>query len=269
MQWFEDKEQYTSDAPLLPEIEAQPELDLVRVYPNGKTQSGWNIKEYMENHEAGAFKPRRALKFYDMYNMAFGISMRSVPYIAIDIDGKNGGIETANALRLTKTAAEISKSQNGFHIIYEVPFTQWNEKRGFDELPDILGILPGIDIKGTGILYHYPGQLWNTHPIMPLPQKLFELVASTRDTRRLRRLSRVNTSDMDPDDLVIAHDQLKTELAGKFTQGGRNQKLYAIGSQMRAAAYPDWDSALYERGAQIGLDMDEVTSIIRNIEAYS
>ncbi|QDF16030.1 DNA primase/polymerase [Microbacterium phage LilyLou] len=273
MQWFEDREQYTETEPVAPEIMRRfgEQMDLVRVYPNGMTQPGWNIKEYMENHDRGAFKPRRALRFYSKYDMPFGIIMRSVPLVGIDIDGKNGGIETANALRLTRSLAEVSKSNNGYHVVYEIPFTQWHELRGYDELPDLLGLVPGVDIKGTGILFHYPGQRWNRLPIAPLPQKLFELISGARDSRRLRRLSRPATSaaTMDPDDLVILHDQLRTELNGKFVKGGRNQKLFALGAQMRTAGFPSWETALYDRGHQIGLDIDEVTSIIKNIEAYS
>ncbi|QKY80360.1 DNA primase/polymerase [Microbacterium phage Pabst] len=271
MQWFEDNEQYINDEPVATQIQAEhgDKLDLVRLYPNGKTQAGWNAKEYMDNHKRGAFAPRRALRFFNKYDMPFGMLMRSVPLVGIDIDGKNGGIETSNALRLTRSLAETSRSGNGYHVIYSVPFTQWHDQRGYDELPDIIGLLPGVDIKGTGLLFHHSTQKWNNLQIAPLPQKLFELISGARDARRLRRLSRVDTFDMDPDDLVIAHDQLKTELAGRFTPGGRNQKLFAIGSQMRAAAYENWEQALYDRGEQIGLDLDEVTSIIRNIEAYS
>ena len=272
MQWFEDKTQYTEDTPVPLEITEKygDRLDLARVYPNGKTQPGWNVKEYMENHDKGAFRPRRALRFFNKYNMPFGMLMRSVPLLGVDIDGKNGGIETSNALRLPRTLAETSKSGDGFHCVYSIPFTQWHELRGYDELPDLIGLIPGVDIKGTGLLFHYPGQMWNTRPIVPLPEKLFGLISGARDARRLRRLSRPTSAEtIDPDDLVIIHDQLKTELAGRYAIGGRNQKLFAIGAQMRTAGYPDWEQALYDRGEQIGLDLDEVTSIIQNIEAYA
>ncbi|QGH78643.1 DNA primase/polymerase [Microbacterium phage Wesak] len=271
-QWFEDQKQYTETEPVAPEITQSYDktLDLIRLYPNGKTQSGWNVKEYMENHDRGAFKPRRALKYYDRYGMPFGMVMRSVPLVGIDIDGKNGGVETSGALRLTRSLAETSKSGNGYHVVYSVPYTQWHETRGYDELPDIIGLLPGVDIKGTGILFHFPSQKWNKLPIAPLPQSLFELISNARDSRRLRRLSRATSkTDIDPDDLVIIHDQLKTELNGRFVKGGRNQKLFAIGAQMRTAGYPNWEQALYDRGLEIGLDLDEITSVINNIESYS
>ncbi|QOC56094.1 DNA primase/polymerase [Microbacterium phage Zhengyi] len=272
MQWFEDKEQYIVDEPVAPQImnEYGERLDLVRLFPSGKTQPGWNNKEFMENHDRGAFAPKRALRFFNRYDMPFGLLMRSVPLVGIDIDGKNGGIETSNALRLTRSLAETSRSGDGFHIVYSVPFTQWNPKTGYSELPDLLGLIPGVDIKGTGLLFHHSSQKWNNLRIAPLPPTLFDLITNTRDSRQLRRLAReVKAPEMDPDDLVIVHDQLKTSLEGKFPVGGRNQKLFALGAQMRAAAYPHWEKALYERGAQIGLDKEEISSIIKNIDAYA
>lgn len=268
MQWFENNDQYKVERPV-PQQLGYDKLSLVRVYPNGKTQPGWGAVDFVDNYAKNKFDPQRALKFYQKYEQPFGLVMRSIPFLCVDIDGKNGGVATANTLNLPRTLAERSRSGNGYHLFYRIPYSVWNPLRGYDELPDLIGLVPGVDIKGTGVVFHYPNQRWNSLDVAHIPASLEKLVTGARDVKRITRMARTGVASMDADDLVIVHDQLKTELEGRFTAGGRNQKLFAIGAQMLAVGYPAWDIALYDRGVQIGLDMDEITSIINNIESYS
>jgi hypothetical protein len=172
-------------------------------------------------------------------------------------------------MQLPRTLAEFSRSENGFHLFYEVPGTEWNPLRGYDEFPDIIGLVPGVDIKGTGIVFHYPNQRWNNRELALAPAKLMELIGRARDTKRLTRQMAFGVSTMDPDELVLVHDSLLSDLAGTFEVGKRNSKLFAIGAQLYGAQYPHWDTAIYDRGVQIGLELEEIADIIRNIESYS
>ena len=166
--WFEE-EWYTDDSPLPEElIRTANDLSLVRVFSSGETQPGWGAESFVENFNAGAFRPERALRFYERYSEPFGIVMRSVDLICVDIDGKNGGLETAHILDLPETLAEKSKSGNGYHLFYKV-YGMWDEKYAYNEFPDVIKLIPGVDIKGTGIVYHYPQQRWNSRLIAPLP----------------------------------------------------------------------------------------------------
>ena len=163
-QWFERLDQYVDDNPVPDFLRQEETLSLIRVHSNGQTQPGWGEKKFMKYYKRNAFDPERALRFYHKYGQPFAFVMRSVPHICLDIDGKNGGIETANALELTKTRAEISKSGNGFHILYSMPGTKWHEKLGYNEFPDLNGLLPGIDIRGVGAMFHFHNQRWNERP---------------------------------------------------------------------------------------------------------
>jgi len=266
VQWFEDNEQYTVETPI-PEEFQYGRLSLVRVYPNGKTQPGWGAKDFVTNQEKGLFEKEKALEFYEKYRQPFAFVMRSVPLLCVDIDGKNDGIVTARVMNLPRTLAETSKSGNGYHLYYRMPYTNYGE-RGFDELPDITGLLPGVDIKATGVVFHYPNQRWNNSGIEMIPPTLMELLGRIKSMRWSARVTKEGTSNMDPDELVIVHDLIKHDLYGKFELGNRNNKLYAIGAQMYATGYPAWDTALYDRGLEIGLEMSELSEMIRNIEKY-
>jgi hypothetical protein len=269
MLWFEDNEQYKLDLPSPAQFGFE-HLSLVKVYPNGKTQPGWGAKDFVANMEKGLFEPRKAIRFYEKYQQPFAFVMRSVPLICVDIDGKNGGMQIANALGLNQpTLAERSRSLNGYHLFYRMPYTSWTAGRGYDEFDDIIGLLPGIDIKGTGLVFHYPNQRWNEEDIQLLPPSLAELIGRARDVRRAARITKLGTQDLDEDELVIVHDQLRDELNKKVDIGNRNNRLYAIGAQMFVTQYPSWDLALYDRGVELGLTLEEVTELIKNIEQYA
>ena len=268
-QWFEDSNQYYLNKAIPTEI-SYDKLSLIRVYPStGKTQPGWGGIDFMENYLQNAFSPERAIRFFERYSSPFGIVMRSVPYIVVDIDGKNGGIPTSRVLNLPPTLAETSKSGNGYHLFYLVPDAVWHELRGYDEFPDLIGLVPGVDIKGTGVVYHYPKQRWNGLPIAELPASLYKLLSTARDVKRAARLTREGAQALDDDERMILHDELKEALSKSVPKGMRNQRLYKIGARMFAADYPHWDTALIERGTQLGLEADEIDELIHNITEYS
>jgi hypothetical protein len=266
--WFENLEQYTVENPVPRQLEYD-KLSLVRVYPNGKTQPGWGGKEFVDNYAKNAFDPARALRFYQKYGAPFGIVMRSLPFLCVDIDGKNGGIETARTLNLPETFAERSKSNNGFHLFYRIPYTNWVHDRGFSEYPDLIGLVPGVDIKGTGVVFHHKQQRWNDLEVAEAPVSLMSVVGRARDARRAARVTRSGTQSLDPEELLMVHDELLTDLAGRFEVGKRNQKLFAIAARMLAAGVPHWDTLVYDRGLEIGLELDEIQELINNVDKYS
>jgi len=268
MQWFEDKTQYNITEALPDQILKDPKLALVRVYDSGKTQPGWGAKEFMLNYERKKFFPELALKKYHKYGEPFALVMRSLPLVCVDIDGKNGGELSARAMFLPPTLGEVSRSGNGYHLFYRVPYTDWNDERGYAEFPDIVGLVPGVDIKGTGLVFHYATQRWNDKDIELLPPTLMSLIGQVRDIKMASRLSREGTQNLDEDELVVVHDMLKTELHGKIEQGSRNHKLYAIGARMQAAGYPGWSIEVFDRGLELGLEANELRELIRNVELY-
>jgi len=266
--WFEPIEQY-QDAAAIPRQLTYDKLSLIRVYQSGKTQPGWGGESFVDNYVKNAFDPQRAVKFFDRYSMPFGIVMRSLPFICVDIDGKNGGVETARTLNLPPTFAERSKSGNGYHLFYRVPYTKWNPLRGYDEFPDLIGLIPGVDIKGVGVVFHYVQQRWNELEVAELPVSLATLIGRARDVRRAARITKQGTQSLDAEELLIVHDQLIDDLKGKFEAGHRNQRLYAIGARMQAAGVPHWDTLVFDRGLEIGLEIGEIEELIRNIETYA
>ena len=268
MVWYEDIQQYEY-AKLPDEIAKYPKLAVVKVYPSGKTQPGWGAKEFVENNERGLFDPQTNIAFAERNSFAYAIVMRSLPMVCVDIDGKNDGVRTARLLQLPRTLAERSKSGNGFHLFYRLPYATKTGDRGFAEIPDIVGLIPGVDIKGTGLVFHYPHQRWNNHPVLTIPPSLHDLLSNARDIKRTARVSRVGAANLDPDELVIVHDELKAKLMKSIPHGTRNRKLYAIGAEMMTVNYPHWDIVLFERGLELGLEADEITEIINNIEKYA
>src|SRR5690606_24699603 len=204
--WYEN-EKYEVDG-LPKEISEYPSLALVKNYPNGKTQPGWGAKDFMDNYQKGLFDPKKALHFAEKSGFPYSIVMRSLPMICVDIDGKNGGIETARVLSLPRTLAERSKSGNGYHLFYRIPYPVQDPLRGYAEIPDIVGLIPGVDIKGTGLVYRYAHQRWNRHPILTAPPQLLELMTNASEVRRRARITREGVANLDPDELVIIHDEL-------------------------------------------------------------
>lgn len=269
MQWFEDNEQYTDETPVPAEI-PYDKLSLIRVHPTvNKTQPGWGAADFMENYLKNAFDPERAVRHFRRYSAPFAFVMRSLPWICVDIDGKNGGVPTARVLNLPPTFAETSKSGNGYHLFYKLSSSQWNELRGYDEFPDVNGLVPGIDIRGTGVVYHFPQQRWNSLPVAELPPSLATLIGRVKEVKRAARLTREGTKNLDEDELIMVWDDLLEALNKPIQQGMRNARLYKLGARMAAAEYPHWDTELIRRGTEVGLPSDEIDDLIHNISEYS
>jgi len=268
MQWFEDRKQYVIPDPVPDAFTEYGTLSLVRVGSGGLTEPGWGAKDFVTNRDAGRFRAQRSVDAFMKFRQPFAFVMRSVPFVCVDIDGKNGGIQTAQILQLPPTLAETSKSGNGYHLFYQIPGARWNAKRGFDDLEDHNGIVPGVDIRGTGVVYHHATQRWNMRDISALPMSLYGLLTKAKEIRHNARLTRGGADGLDDDERVIVHDRLATQLASPAKVGTRNQRLYAIGTQMYASHYPDWDTAIRLRGEELGLAESEIESIIRNIINY-
>lgn len=266
-QWFEENEQYRIDD-ALGERQWPQSLALVRVNEDDqKTQSGWGRSLFARNHERSRFAPTRVLDEFVRFGSPFGIVMRSLPMVCVDIDGKNGGIQASRILRLGPTLAERSKSGNGYHLFYRVPEAAWNPQYGYEEFSDANGILPGVDIRAVGIVYHYPQQRWNESDIAPVPNSLRRLLAQRKaeqDRERERK-----AVPLEGDDLAIAQEKTLERLAGKIMAGKRNQTLFAIGCDLRLYDVEDWEKLLIARGKLLGLDRAELVDIVRHVKRYS
>lgn len=260
---------------------------LVKVFPKPDrdplTQQGWGLKGpkdkdnpgqrlegFMPRYLRGEFLPRKALARYESRGDPFAIVMRSVSMICVDIDGKNGGLEHANELGLTiPTMAETSKSGNGFHLFYATG-EDWDEEKGFGKFADAIGIVQGVDIRATGCVYHYPTQRWNDRPLTKIPPFLEKLLTEREQKRQVaaaRITSIINTTD--ETEVLMLHHELTTELAKSIPAGKRNTTLFAIGSKMKMADVPDWDQKVLARADEVGLDADEASKIVANIESYA
>lgn len=269
MSWFEHPQQYDINDPLPAALDKYGELGLANLYPSGKTTPGWGGKRFVENYNKGLFLRERALTRLRKYDYPIGLIMRSVPLICVDIDGKNGGIKMAGSLNLPPTLAEKSRSGNGYHLFYEVPGSEWKPDRGHDALPDIIGLIPGVDIKGTGLVYHYPHQMWNGYDVEVLPPALHGLLNDARQVRQQVRMMRSASSLLSEEEKLIVHDEILTDLAKPIYAGRRNQTLYAIGARLFNSGYKYWDIALFDRGVELGMEPDELNQIVSNVEAYS
>jgi hypothetical protein len=271
-QWFERNNQYTIDDPLGERVWGQT-LSLVRVDPvegeedSIQTTSGWGRKKFMENFSQGKFNPKPILREFVDDKFPFGFIMRSVPLLCVDIDGKNGGLQSSPLLNLRPTLAERSKSGNGYHLFYRVVDAEWHELYGYDEFADANGLVPGVDIRAQGIIYHYPQQRWNNLEPAPVPSPVRRLLQQKKEMREIAKARQELV--MDPDDLAIAQEQVLIRLAKPFRPGTRNNTLFAVGAEMFKYKVPKWQSLLYARGEQIGLDEREIGQIIRNIQNYS
>lgn len=276
--WMTDD--YSIEEPIPLELEANSgphDLALVKAWPSGATSSGWALQYpdgspgFMENYSKNHFAPRRALNGYDKNEWAFAFIMRSINVIAIDIDGKNGGLEHASELLMgaPPTLAETSKSGTGYHLLYRTDDT-WDSAVGFGEFVDVIGIVQGVDIRAVGCLYHHPQQRWNGRELAPLPkhiaQRLHERQLKRRNqTENIKKV--LSTNDME--EILIMHDNLLDDLAKPIPAGKRNITLFAIGHKLREAEVSDWQDKLAARAADVGLPQDEIDKLVRNIEKYT
>lgn len=273
--WWTQTSSYTESS-LLPPIEidhwAGPlGTAYVQVYDDGSTAPGWGGKTFIDKYRKRGFHSRRAQAVYDRHDTPFALVMRSVSMICLDIDGKNGGIESATALNLPPTMAETSKSGNGYHLFYLVDDT-WNPTFGFERLRDRIGWRTGIDIRSVGCVYHYPSQRWNTLRPAPLPESLLMDLEQARDDIEARA-AQINTlrASTDPDDhmeFLMLQTTIQSKLTAPIPAGKRNNTLFAIGAEMKLAQITDWQTQVYDRAVEVGLADDEAEKLIKNIDRY-
>lgn len=252
-------------------------IALVRAWPDGRTDPGWGLNPskpggdgFMPRYWRGEFNERRVLYGYERGKWSFAYVMRSMRLVAIDIDGKNGGLEHAKRLgMLPPTMAETSKSGNGYHLFYLVE-EEWDLATGFGVLGDRIGIEQGVDFRATGCIYHHPQQRWNHRLPAVLPDHLFQLMKN-REQKIAANAARITKvlANHDDTEVLMMHDEILTRLAKPIAQGKRNNTLFAIGSEMRQAQVPDWEARLMKRALEVGLDGEETNKLLANINRYS
>jgi Bifunctional DNA primase/polymerase, N-terminal len=244
----------------------------VQVNPDGSTATGWGGATFISKYRKRGFDVRRARAMFDRKQTPFALVMRSLWMVCLDIDGKNGGIESAAALNLPLTLAETSKSGNGYHLFYLVDDT-WNPTFGFDRLRDRIGWRKGIDIRATGCVYHYPSQRWNTAVPVQLPDAILIDLEQTRDDQ-VARAEHITTlrASTDPDDqmeFLMLQSTIQSKLDAPIAAGKRNNTLFAIGSEMKLAGITGWSEQVYNRAVQLGLDDEEAAKLVGNIDRYA
>ncbi len=274
--WWTQTQPYTTDSlrPPWPQTMWQGPLGLayVEVFKDGSTAPGWGGKTFMDKYRKRGFDIRRALAMFEKKGTPFALVMRSVSMVCIDIDGKNGGIESAAALNLPLTMAETSKSGNGYHLFYLVDDT-WNPNFGFDRLRDRIGWRTGIDVRATGCVYHYPSQRWNTLVPAFLPDNILIDLEQARDdmVARSETITRLRTST-DPDDqmeFLMMQSTIQSKLNAPIAAGKRNNTLFAIGSEMKIAGITGWSEQVFNRAVSLGLDDAEAEKLVKNIDRYA
>lgn len=249
-------------------------IALVPAWDDGTTAPGWGLRSkqgpgFITLYPQGRFRSDRALRGYEQDAWHFAFIMRSMKVIVIDIDGKNGGIESAPLLlgNAPPTLAETSKSGTGYHLYYETPDT-WDPERGFAMFDDSIGIVQGVDIRDTGCVYHHKQQRWNGRPLAPLPQHIADRLIAKKNRRRAEASLVTAISEMDEMEKLMAHEHLLEELAKPVKIGKRNNTLYAIGTKLALAQVEDWEKKVEVRGEELGMGSDEVDKIINNISRY-
>jgi hypothetical protein len=268
--WMTD--QYDDEQPIPAAFEnlAGPKgVALVKAYADGKTDKGWGDETFGPLYASDHFNLRKALYGYNRGKHAFAFIMRSVRLVCVDIDGKNGGLEHAKKLgALPPTLAETSKSGNGYHLFYTVEM-EWDDELGFGEIHDRIGIEQGVDIRATGCVYHHDTQRWNDRAPVPLPKHLHQLLVAKQQERQHRAayVSSVLNSQ-DETEILLMRDQLMTDLQKPIPDGKRNNTLFAIGQQMKAAQIDGWEEAIEKRAKAVGLDDDEADKLVANITRF-
>lgn len=250
---------------------------LVRVWEDGKTDSGWGLTDrdnnpaFMPKYKRKRFAEQPILAGYAEDRWAFAFIMRSMKLVCIDIDGKNGGQQHAGKLgMLPLTLAETSKSGDGHHLFYSTTEDEWNELTGFSEFGDRIGIEQGVDIRAVGCVYHYPTQRWNKRHIAELPHHLKDRLLKHRQAAEAHSQVIIKTlASEDQMEVVIMQDQLLEDLKKPIPAGRRNNTLFAIGQQLKLAQVPQWEDLLHARALQVGLDKAEANKLVANVARYN
>ena len=239
----------------------------VQVYDDDKTAPGWGEDQFMAKYIKRAFHARRAEVIFERYTTPFALVMRSVSMVCIDIDGKNDGFTSAAGLLLPPTLAETSKSGNGYHLFYTVD-DHWNSGFGFAKVRDKIGFMQGIDLRGTGCVYHYPQQQWNNRTPVPLPQHVLDKLNERPSLEKsIQAIQAVLDSD-DPVEVAIMQDNITSRLTAPIPEGRRNNTLFAIGAEMNRAQITGWEQQIHARALDVGLDEAEAEKLIKNIRNY-
>lgn len=249
----------------------------VRVWPNGKTDSGWGMtpdktgRTFAVNYDAHKFDQQIALIGWLSRRWDFAFVMRSMKLVCIDIDGKNGGMSNIGKLgMLPHTLAETSRSGDGYHLFYSTPWDTWDEDKGFAMFKDRIGVVPGVDVRAVGCVFHYDHQLWNDRPVVPLTDYLKDtwLARASKTDQALDEIVEM-VARGEEDEVIAIRGKLVNDLnSTKIPVGKRNTTLYAIGVQMLLAGVPNWDDLVWQRALQVGLDKDEAHKLVGNVKKY-
>jgi len=250
---------------------------LVKTWRSGQTSAGWGMQGkngapgFMELYNKDVtFNQRRILHGYNQDKWSFAFVMRSVNVVAIDIDGKNGGLDHAEELLAgaPATLSETSKSGNGYHLYYYTDDT-WDETEGFGAYADHIGIVQGVDIRGVGCVYHHNTQRWNNREMAKLPQHIADRLKqkSARRQQMHTHIEKVLETE-DIEEILIMQDDILEELAKPITIGKRNNTLFAIGQKLKKAQISDWPDKLAQRAQQLGLAADEADKLVNNVRMY-
>jgi hypothetical protein len=244
-------------------------LALVRAWPDGRTDHGWG-SDFMQHYMRGEFNARRVLYGFDKGKWNFAIVMRSTQLVCIDIDGKNGGNDGAKKLGvIPPTLAETSKSGAGHHLFYVVD-EPWNPLTGYGSMGDRIGIEQGVDFRAVGCVYHHPQQRWNNREPALLPDHL-KTILLQREQKVAAASARIvaTLEGQDEMEVLMMQDEILASLKKPIPVGKRNNTLFAIGSEMKTAAIPNWEDLLVDRATVLGLGGDEITKLVNNINRYA
>jgi len=248
-------------------------IALVKVWDGGVTEKGWGLKSnngkaFMELYNMGRFNQLRVLKAKKPGPFAF--VMRSMSLVCIDVDGKNGGFEHLKKLGyLPPTLAETSKSGDGYHLFYSTA-DDWDSDTGFSVINDRVGVEQGIDLRGTGCVYHYVNQRWNDYSIAPLPQHLHELFKANETVKKLNDvLINQVIANADVEELLLLQAEAIQDLAKPIKEGARNNTLFAIGSKLKTLNVSEWRVLLRDRAIEVGLPANEAAKLVHNVDMYS
>jgi hypothetical protein len=277
--WRTDR--YEDDAALpasLPPYGGPEGVALVRAWRDGKTDPGWGLgrpgdpetQGFMWKYEHAAFRMAPIVHGFSSGRWNFAIVMRSVRLVCIDIDGKNGGLVHAGKLgMLPLTLAETSKSGDGYHLFYATTEDEWSPTEGYALFHDRISLEQGVDFRATGCVYHHPQQRWNGRSITELPDHLKTRLTNHSQAAAARTATIVKTvQNEDPEEVLLMHDALLDDLKKPIPAGRRNNTLFAIGVQLRLALVPDWQKLLSDRAIAVGLDHEEATKLVGNVDRY-
>lgn len=245
----------------------------MKAYRSGETQKGWGLNPpkdstegFMPRYNRGEFLPRRAIHRFEHDNEPFAIVMRSLAVVAVDIDGKNGGLEFVKELGLLPpTLAETSKSGTGYHLFYATR-EAWDPVVGFADVSDSIGLVQGVDIRNVGCIYHYPQQRWNDRALAIVPDGLWNKLTE-KLVQRQQAAAAIQSVVEQGDDLEIMmmQDSLVDELNKPLKSGNRNSYLFAIGNKMRQAGVDKWNEKVHARALEVGLPVEEADRLVSNI----